>query len=111
MRHHFMLMEIFIATTDDIWDILETPAEKRGISDEQEALRCCLNHWEEFGLEGGKKDFASGAANPNMGDLSVFGTLHSIEGLSAHAGAVTNRGGVIVDWYQRMSMEVFGKRK
>ena len=41
-----------------------------------------------------------------MGDVAVFGTLFSIQGLEAHTDAVENRGGVIKDWYERMESEV-----
>eukprot|EP00568_Trieres_chinensis_P000250 CAMPEP_0183307362 /NCGR_PEP_ID=MMETSP0160_2-20130417/17287_1 /TAXON_ID=2839 ORGANISM="Odontella Sinensis, Strain Grunow 1884" /NCGR_SAMPLE_ID=MMETSP0160_2 /ASSEMBLY_ACC=CAM_ASM_000250 /LENGTH=290 /DNA_ID=CAMNT_0025470933 /DNA_START=20 /DNA_END=889 /DNA_ORIENTATION=+ len=85
--------------------------KKRGISDGREALQSCLSKWEEEGLENGEKKFASGKSKPNMGDLAVFGTLHSIKGLSAHAEVVEGRGGAILDWYTRMDQEVYGKKQ
>jgi len=76
---------------------------KRGIVDERDALRICLTKWEKDGLLGGNKEFSSGMNTPNLGDLAIYGTLASVEGLSAHEDFIGNRGGVIRDWYYRMS--------
>mmetsp|Transcript_21309 Transcript_21309/g.32819 ORF Transcript_21309/g.32819 Transcript_21309/m.32819 type:complete len:284 (-) Transcript_21309:924-1775(-) len=76
---------------------------KRGITDEREALNKVLSVWEEEGLSSGKKEFQSGTQAPNMGDIAVFGTLRSVEGLPAHKEAIEKRGGPVKDWYERMS--------
>mmetsp|Transcript_8761 Transcript_8761/g.12401 ORF Transcript_8761/g.12401 Transcript_8761/m.12401 type:complete len:284 (+) Transcript_8761:79-930(+) len=76
---------------------------KRGITDEREALNKVLSVWEEEGLSSGKKEFQSGTQAPNMGDIAVFGTLRSVEGLPAHKEVIEERGGVVKDWYERMS--------
>lgn len=51
--------------------------------------------------------FASGKEEPNMGDLAVFGTLSSVEGLPAHSEAIEQRGGVLPEWYNRMKEKVY----
>lgn len=51
--------------------------------------------------------FASGKDEPNMGDVAVFGTLRSVEGLPAHSEAIVERGGVIPEWYDRMKEQVY----
>jgi len=76
---------------------------KRGITDEREALNKVLSVWEEEGLSDGEKEFQSGTHAPNMGDIAVFGTLRSVEGLPAHKEVIEERGGAVKDWYERMS--------
>ena len=81
--------------------------KKRGITDEVAALDNVLTVFENDGLDGGKKQFVSGKANPSLGDIAIFGTLRSIEGLPAHDHAVTSRkSAVIRDWYSRMKEQV-----
>jgi microsomal prostaglandin-E synthase 2 len=81
--------------------------KKRGIVDEVKALDEVLTKLETEGLDGGRKLFVSGKADPNLGDIAIFGTLRSIEGLPAHEQAVTSRkSGVIQDWYGRMKEQV-----
>lgn len=79
---------------------------KRGITDERQALNDVLTQWEEEGLCQGKP-FASGKDEPNLGDLSVFGTLRAVEGLPAHTEAVEQRGGALQEWYDRMKKQVY----
>jgi hypothetical protein len=80
---------------------------KRGITDERQALNDVLTQWEKEGLGDGKLLFASGKDKPNMGDVAVFGTLRSVEGLPAHSEAIVERGGVIPEWYDRMKEQVY----
>ena len=81
--------------------------KKRGILDEVKALDDVLTKFENNGLDGGKKQFVSGKADPNLGDIAIFGTLRSIEGLPAHEQAVKSRkSGVIQEWYSRMKKQV-----
>lgn len=79
---------------------------KRNITDERKALHDALTRWEEDGLDSGSRMFSSGLAHPDMGDIAMFGTLYSVQGLDAHTDAVENRGGVIRKWYERMHDEV-----
>jgi hypothetical protein len=79
--------------------------ERRNITDEKQALDEVLSVLETEGLSGNKK-FLSGTDEPHLGDLAVFGTLRSIEGLPAHAQAVQDRGGVIPEWYAQMNAKM-----
>lgn len=74
---------------------------KRNIADERQALDDALTILEKDGLGSGN-DFLSRAQEPNLGDLTVYATLRSIEGLPAHREAVHQRGGVLPVWYERM---------
>jgi len=81
---------------------------KRSIVDERAALDEVLRVLENDGLfsDNGTR-FLSGTTEPNLGDLSVFGTLRSIEGLPAHGEVVYGRkGSAIKGWYQRMKAQV-----
>ena len=60
--------------------------------------------WEE-GLGRGAKHFGSGLGQPDLGDITVYGTLRSVEGLPAHDLAVESSP-VVRDWYQRMRQEM-----
>ena len=77
---------------------------KRNIADERKALGDALILWEEKGLDNGKKMYASGLSHPNLGDLYVFGVLHSISGLRTHE-EIIGRDGVVGEWYARMQKE------
>ena len=79
--------------------------EKRNITDERAALNQALEELERKGL-GDNKQFVSGLDEPNLGDINLFGTLRSIEGLPAHDEVVEQRGGPIYEWYQRMTETV-----
>lgn len=61
----------------------------------------------EEGLHNGNK-YLSGKDEPNLGDIAVYGTLRSIEGLPAHEEAIHNRDSAspLPDWYQRMKVQV-----
>eukprot|EP00566_Odontella_aurita_P016147 CAMPEP_0113534094 /NCGR_PEP_ID=MMETSP0015_2-20120614/4973_1 /TAXON_ID=2838 /ORGANISM="Odontella" /LENGTH=288 /DNA_ID=CAMNT_0000433227 /DNA_START=126 /DNA_END=992 /DNA_ORIENTATION=- /assembly_acc=CAM_ASM_000160 len=76
---------------------------KRGIIDERKALEQCLTEWEEKGLKNGFNLFSSGKSAPNIGDVSMFGTLQSIDGLQAHSEVISNRVGATKEWYDRMN--------
>lgn len=78
--------------------------EKRNITDERAALHQALVHLETDGLR--NHDFVSGTSNPNLGDITLFGTLRSIEGLPAHNDVIETRDGPLRAWYERMSAEV-----
>ena len=81
--------------------------KKRGILDEVKALDDVLTKFENDGLDNGKKQFVNGKEVPNLGDIAIFGTLRSIEGLPAHEQAVKSRkSGVIQEWYTRMKIQV-----
>jgi len=83
-----------------------TTIAKRNITDERETLIQTLTKWEQDGLEKGKKGFGSGLDQPDLGDLAMYGVIHSVSGLRAHEEVILGRGGVVLDWYQRMEMEV-----
>ena len=61
-----------------------------------------MDHFEKEGLDDGSKDYVSGVDQPNMADIALYGTLSSIRGLEAHDDAISKRGGLIEDWYQRV---------
>ncbi len=82
---------------------------KRKILDERKALEDALTIWEEEGLDGGKKQFSSGLPSPNLGDVAMFGVLHSVSGFVEEEEVVKGRVGVISDWYDRMKNEVIQK--
>ena len=79
--------------------------KKRNIDDEQEALRDAIRKWEQEGLDGGKKSFGSGQKQPDLGDITVFGTLRSVEGLPAFDMALATSQ-VVKEWYGRMEKEM-----
>jgi hypothetical protein len=82
-------------------------AEKRGITDERAALMQLLEQLEGEGLGGGKK-YLSGCEAPNLGDVAVYGTLRSIEGLPAHSRIFENRDPErpLSAWYKRMKTQI-----
>ncbi len=53
--------------------------------------------------------YSSGMSSPNLGDIAVFGVLHSVRGLDAHRFAIQSRGGAVKEWYDRMSIQVLGR--
>ena len=79
--------------------------KKRNIDDESEALREAIQKWEQEGLDGGKKKFGSGQKQPDLGDITVFGTLRSVEGLPAFDMALATSQ-VVKEWYGRMEKEM-----
>ena len=79
--------------------------KKRHIDDEQEALREAIRKWEQEGLDGGKKSFGSGQKQPDLGDITVWGTLRSVEGLPAFDMALATSQ-VVKEWYGRMEKEM-----
>jgi hypothetical protein len=76
----------------------------RNITNEKAALEEALVTMEHDGLTG--RDFLSGTSEPNLGDLAVFGTLRSIEGLPAHTRVIDERAGPLQEWYGRMREKV-----
>ncbi|GAX24243.1 microsomal prostaglandin-E synthase 2 [Fistulifera solaris] len=83
--------------------------KKRNITDERAALHQALVQLEQDGLR--DHDFVSGNDKPNLGDITLFGTLRSIEGLPAHKKAIESRDGPLRAWYERMSAEVVSSKK
>mmetsp|Transcript_17350 Transcript_17350/g.49681 ORF Transcript_17350/g.49681 Transcript_17350/m.49681 type:complete len:324 (-) Transcript_17350:750-1721(-) len=79
--------------------------KKRNIDDEQEALREAIRKWEQEGLDGGNKSFGSGQSQPDLGDISVYGTLRSVQGLPAFDMALATSQ-VVKEWYERMEKEM-----
>lgn len=83
---------------------------KRNIIDEKAALSGALDRYESEGLQNGQLTYSSGKSAPDLGDIAVFGVLHSVRGLNAHRFAIESRGGAVKDWYDRMSMQVLGRK-
>jgi len=79
---------------------------KRKMTNEREALLFAISEWEKYGLKSGSKIFLSGLSQPNLGDIVMFGTLFSIQGLDTHTEVIEHRGGVVQKWYERMQIEV-----
>lgn len=79
--------------------------QKRNITNEREALNEVLIRLEE-GLEG--QQYLSRTEEPNLGDIAVYGTLRSIEGLPAHNEILEGRSdsSPLPSWYQRMKAQV-----
>lgn len=83
---------------------------KRNITDEKKALKEALDKFEHEGLDDGKLSFCSGVSTPDLGDLAVFGVLHSVNGLQAHTDSIQLRGGPVKEWYDRMHLTVMGDK-
>ena len=79
--------------------------KKRNIEDEQEALREAIRKWEQEGLDGGNRSFGSDRSQPDLGDITVYGTLHSVKGLPAFDMALATSP-VVEAWYERMEKEM-----
>jgi len=82
---------------------------KRNITDEREAIHEAISTWEKEGLDDGMKMYCSGNVVPNLGDIAVFGVLHSIDGLDTHDEIVKRRGGTVQEWYERILADVYAK--
>lgn len=78
-------------------------SEKNNIEDEQGVLQEVLQQWHEVALASGQKRFASGLDAPGLADVTVYGSLRSVEGLKTHDDFVLN--GPIKEWYQRMKTQ------
>ena len=79
--------------------------KKRNIDDEQEALREAIRKFELEGLDGGNKSFGSGQNHPDLGDVTVYGTLTSVKGLPAFDMAL-GTSPIVHEWYERMEKEM-----
>ena len=90
--HHVLLLLL----------LLNYDEAKRNITNERESLYDALKTFENEGLDYGNKLFTSGTSHPNLGDIAIFGTLHSIRGLKAHDDVIHSRGGITKSWYERM---------
>lgn len=83
---------------------------KRNIVDERKALKEALNKYEIEGLDSGSKQFSSGLDVPNLGDVAVFGVLHSVSGFVDEKEIVSSDSGVVKEWYDQMKNEVLTSR-
>lgn len=81
------------------------PTERMEITDEKQALEDVL---QEIETALASKDFLSGCSEPNLGDLAIYGALHSIEGLPAHDGILVHADRPLKDWYERTKTKVKG---
>lgn len=79
--------------------------KKRNIDDEQEALREAIRKFEQEGLDGGNKSFGSGQNYPDLGDVTVYGTLTSVKGLPAFDMAL-GTSPIVQEWYLTMEKEM-----
>ena len=101
LHHHYY----YAFTQSSLCPLHSLQTERRNISDERAALDEILVQLEGVGLQNQK--FLSGMDEPDLGDLAVFGTLRSLEGLPVHQQIVEERGsGPIPDWYRRMTGKV-----
>jgi len=87
--------------------------KRLNIDDEKKTLDEALTKFESKGLDGSTEQaFLSGKEEPDLGDLAVYGTLRSIEGLPAHSQAVYGRRlkdgspGILPLWYERVKAKV-----
>ena len=91
---------------------LNLSSAKRNIVDERLALKDALAKWGENGLDGGNKKYGSGLSAPDMGDLTMYGVINSVNGLKTHDEIILGQGnegdadGVVLDWYMRMKEQV-----
>jgi hypothetical protein len=78
---------------------------KRGITDEVQALQKALDTIQESGLRNHK--YLSGQDTPNLGDLAVFGTLRSVDGLPVHVRIMSKpENNLLSSWYDRMKQHI-----
>lgn len=100
-KYAYMVAVKFFSKVN-ISNALGLGTEKRRITDEQQALNLLLDRFEKEGLKNGDS-FLSGADEPNLGDLAIYGTLRSIEGLPVHDRLIRERGGNVGRWYDRVA--------
>ena len=76
--------------------------ERKNITDERQALSDALTKLEQEGLS--STPFLSAQDNiPNLGDISVFGTLRGLEGLQVFDNVMSQHDKYLAPWYERMS--------
>jgi hypothetical protein len=85
--------------------------EKHNVSDERHALQDVLVKLEAALRQGNPPNtasyrFLSGLEHPNIGDLSVYGTLRAIQDLPIYREIITERGGPIVEWSRQVTKEI-----
>lgn len=81
--------------------------KRLNIQDERQALNDALDEFEEEGLDSGGKTFISGLSKPNLADISLYGTLHSIEHLSSFREVMDARNSDTTKmWYGKMKTEL-----
>jgi len=112
--HGHLLITSSLLSTMDIYKYITQ--EKRGISNEREALQEALLKWQREGLQNGLVPYSSGIVNqPNLADLTVFAVLHSCQGMPIHDELIRNKGrssspttlqeqdlDPLKQWYQRI---------
>lgn len=86
-------------------------AEKHNVSDERQALQDVLVKLETALQQLNPSDavpyrFLSGLEHPNVGDLSVYGTLRAIQDLPIYQEVIADRGGPIVEWSRQVTKEI-----
>mmetsp|Transcript_22547 Transcript_22547/g.28446 ORF Transcript_22547/g.28446 Transcript_22547/m.28446 type:complete len:316 (-) Transcript_22547:52-999(-) len=81
---------------------------KRNITDERKALEDAIVRWQEEGLDNGNRIYSSGLSHPNLGDVSMFGVINSVAGLTAHDEVIRDRDDAVGEWYRRMQKDVLG---
>jgi hypothetical protein len=86
--------------------IVSSFPERLNITDEQAALEAVLVDLEA--RLGPSQSFLSGGSEPYLGDLIVYGTLRSIEGLPAH-DRIFEQDRPLTEWYQRTQSKVAGE--
>jgi hypothetical protein len=76
-------------------------AEKKGITNEREALHNALIKFEKEGLL--HNEFSSGKEDtPDLGDIAMYGVLKSVEGLPLQREILPKDGSTMTSWYERM---------
>jgi hypothetical protein len=86
-------------------------AEKHNVSDERQALQDVLVKLEMALQQRNPSDatvyrFLSGLEHPNVGDLSVYGTLRGIQDLPIYQEIISERGGPIVEWSRQVTKTI-----
>ena len=83
--------------------------DKRGITNEREALETCLKTFETDGLliHNPNTTFSSGLDVPDLGDIVMYGVLRSVEkSLStSNQGELFREGSALKVWYDTMQKE------
>jgi len=83
--------------------------EKRGITNEREALHTCLKTFETDGLliNNHNTTFSSGLDVPDIGDIVMYGVLRSVEkSLSqSNKDEIFREGSALKVWYETMQKE------
>ena len=73
--------------------LISSPETKRGITDARASLHAALDKFKANGLQDSTVSYVSGASSSDMSNVTVFGVLSSVTGLTAHVEAIQLRGG------------------